>query len=150
MTTTDPTTAPDPAAPSNPADDTDQTLTDTCESSGAFLAGLIAAGMLDHVGTPKLLPTLLFPEFPNADPALIQAVWDRALPVGFRCGQLAAYPKWTPEGLDRMRQALREAGYEGMGRLAGRSANTIRPRTQTGVHPADTDHPHTHDQWAGE
>lgn len=124
--------------PPNPADtaaaeavaDVDMALVERCESSGEYLAGLIAAGTLDSVGRPDKLPELTFPD---ANPWDVRAVWDAALAVGYRAGKLAARPE--TEGLDKLRAALYEAGYQGMGRLAARSATVHQPRVTRTVLP---------------
>ncbi|WP_093803925.1 hypothetical protein [Streptomyces sp. Wb2n-11] len=132
MTTT-PTPAPAPDAPG--ADLTtaaDHVLAERCANSGQYIAGLIAAGMLDAVGTPRQLPRYLFPD---VDPAVAQEIFDRGAATGYRAAMLAANPQWTREGIDRLRAALRDAGYSAMGASADRTANTLRPLD----HPADTD-----------
>ncbi|WP_331731607.1 hypothetical protein OG298_45400 (plasmid) [Streptomyces sp. NBC_01005] len=107
----------------------DQALADRCQSSGDYLAGLLAAGTLEAAGAPRKLPELLFPDY---DPDIVRAVWEAALPVGYQAGKLAGQPKWTPDALDRLRAALNDAGYTAMGNLAARSAAIHPPR-----HPAD-------------
>ncbi|WP_331723383.1 hypothetical protein [Streptomyces atratus] len=114
----------------------DQAHADRCQTSGDYLAGLLAAGTLEAAGTPKKLPELLFPDY---DPAVVRAVWEAALPVGYRAGRLAGQPRWTPDALNRFRTALADAGYEAMAGKAARSAGIHPPR-----HPADDevlDHP---------
>ncbi|MEV3996651.1 hypothetical protein AB0K62_13375 [Streptomyces halstedii] len=123
MTTTP---IPQPSA----AADTDQVLADRCQSSGDYLAGLIAHGMLEAVSRPGKLPELLFPD---GDPVLVRAVWEAALAVGYQAGKLSARPTWTPDALHRLRAALDTAGYKAMGRMAARSASIHPPR-----HPAET------------
>lgn len=112
---------------------TDQVIAERCESSGQYIAGLLAAGALEAAGTPRKLPELLFA---NADPAVVRAVWDAALAVGYRAGQLSVRPSWTPADLHRLRGALVDAGFRTMGRLAARSASLHPPR-----HPADDEVP---------
>lgn len=144
MTTT-PTPAPTPDAP----DATDVTaaadlaLTERCANSGQYIAGLIAAGMLETVGTPRQLPRYLFP---NVPPEVAQEIFDRGAATGYRAANLAANPQWTREGLDRLRAALRDAGYTAMASTVDRSANTTRPLPICGNgedaqlrHPADQD-----------
>ncbi|MFJ5294517.1 hypothetical protein [Streptomyces sp. NPDC088348] len=123
---TTPTPAPAAAA------DVDQALTLRCTSSGQFLAGIMAAGMLDTLARPTQLPADLFPD---VDQAVVTAIWNRALTVGYRAGQMVAQPRWTPENLHRLKDALAEVGYVHMGALADRSANTLR----AGEHPADVE-----------
>ncbi|MET9436973.1 hypothetical protein [Streptomyces sp. NPDC006551] len=118
-----------------PAAAADQVLAERCTTSGEYLAGLIAAAMLDVAGQPEKLPALLFPDL---DPQVVERVWNTALPVGFRLGTLVSNPRWTPTALRRLRAALDDAGYTAMGQLADRSARTLDP------HPADTDTPRGH------
>lgn len=122
------TTAPVTADAPSPAH-VDQVLADRCQSSGDYLAGLLAAAHLEAAGTVRKLPTDLFPDW---DPVMVQAVWDAALPVGFQAGKLSVRPTWTRDALDRLQAALHDAGFEAMGRLAARSATLHPPR-----HPAD-------------
>ncbi|MFG3244173.1 hypothetical protein [Streptomyces sp. NPDC048157] len=125
---------PAPAAPvtgltARPAAADDQALANRCQSSGDYLAGLIAAGTLEAAGTVRRLPADLFPDY---DPVMVEAVWQAALPVGFRAGQLSVRPSWTPDALNRLRAELANAGYTAMGNLAARSAAIHPPQ-----HPAD-------------
>ncbi|MEU6925489.1 hypothetical protein [Streptomyces sp. NPDC046631] len=122
-------TAPVTGLTARPAATDDQALANRCQSSGDYLAGLLAAGTLEAAGTPRKLPELLFPDY---GPEIVRAVWEAALPVGYQAGKLAGQPKWTPAALDRLRAALYDAGYTAMGNLAARSAAVHPPR-----HPAD-------------
>ncbi|MFJ1782479.1 hypothetical protein ACIOKA_37870 [Streptomyces anulatus] len=128
-TTADSTPAPTVDAPS-PAH-VDQALADRCQTSGDYLAGLLAAGHLEAAGTVRKLPADLFPDWP-AD--MVQAVWDAALPVGFHAGRVSVRPTWAPDALGRASAALDEAGYAAMGRLTARSTRVHPPR-----HPADSE-----------
>lgn len=130
MTTTAPGSTPaTPDAPS-PAH-VDQALANRCQSSGDYLAGLLAAGHLEAAGTVRKLPTALFPDW---DPDMVQAVWDAALPVGYQAGKLSARPTWTPDALHRLQDLMVEAGFQAMGRLVARSASLHPTR-----HPADNE-----------
>ncbi|MGW0948460.1 hypothetical protein ACWD4O_38720 [Streptomyces sp. NPDC002623] len=119
MTTTAPTPA--SAAPTLFGTDptVDRALDGTAHTSAAFLAGLIAAAMLDTVGRPAKLPDLLFPDLP---PEAVQRVWDTALAVGYRAGRLAVAPRFHRDTLARLRDALSDAGYTAMARTAGHTA----------------------------
>lgn len=109
----------------------DDRLAQRCTSSAQFLAGVIAAAMLDTVARPSQLATDLFPHIPPED---VTAVWNRALAVGYLAGQLTARPNWTREALTALRGELNAAGHTSMGALTARSANTLpAPR------PADHD-----------
>ena len=107
----------------------DQALADRCQTSGDYLAGLIAAGTLEAAGAPRKLPEVLFADY---DPAVVREIWDAALAVGYRAGKLAGQPRWTPDALNRLRAAMQDAGYNAMAAKAGRSASIHPPR-----HPAD-------------
>ncbi|MER6602577.1 hypothetical protein [Streptomyces parvus] len=121
-----------PAAADVPSPDhVDQALADRCQTSGDYLAGLLAAGHLEAAGTVRKLPTAQFPDWP-AD--MVQAVWNAALPVGFQAGRTSVRPTWAPDALHAASAALHEVGFEAMGRLAARSA-TLRPAR----HPADSE-----------
>ncbi|MEV2259122.1 hypothetical protein AB0J13_10740 [Streptomyces anulatus] len=135
-----PTTAPAASVPSrgDAADapspgHVDRALADRCQTSGDYLAGLLAAAHLEAAGSVRKLPAAQFPDWP-AD--MVQAVWDAALPVGFQAGRVSVHPTWAPDALDRACDALTGAGFEAMGRLAARSANLHPPR-----HPADSEQP---------
>ncbi|MEU9615883.1 hypothetical protein AB0D56_30640 [Streptomyces sp. NPDC048209] len=135
--TTPATPSPAPAAPTDVANvdptvvTADGVLAERAQNAGEYLAGLLAAGTLDAAGTPTKLPHLLFPD---VDPWIVNAIWEAALPIGFRAGKLAAQPRWTPEALDRLRIQLHDAGYQAMAGLTARSRNIHPPR-----HPADDD-----------
>ncbi|MFF7190582.1 hypothetical protein ACFZAR_36430 [Streptomyces sp. NPDC008222] len=131
MTTEIPTT---PA----PADDAgfevmraDAVLTGRAMSSGQFLAGLIARGELETVGTPSKLPQDLFP---GVDPVVVQEVWDRALAVGVNAGRAYWAPRLHPEELESVRGVLADAGFHAMGGAVGRSQRVVE---RARVHPGD-------------
>lgn len=113
--------------------DTDHALAERCTSAGEYLAGLLAAAELDTVGRPAQLPEDLFPYLAPWD---VRMVWDRALAVGYRAGQMSANPQWTPAALDRLRDALAKAGY---GQMAAQTARSHHTTTPTRPHPADRD-----------
>lgn len=160
-------TTPNPQPPTSPANPpaaaaaeadpgaVDQALAERARTSADVLAGIIAASMLDTCGTPDKLPELLFPHIP---PEHVRQVWQAALPVGYRAGQLTARPQWTTDGLDRLRAALYDAGYRGMGRLADRAAFAAPSRALPGAgvdaEPDDDTHGRVDDgadsTWAGE
>ncbi|MFD9443449.1 hypothetical protein [Streptomyces sp. NPDC060001] len=90
----------------------DLTLAGRAVSSGPWIAGLILAAELDTVGTPRKLARDLFP---GTDPAVVQEIWDRALAVGVRAGQLMAAPRFNRDKLARLQGELVEAGHAAMG-----------------------------------
>lgn len=77
------------------------------------LAGIIADAQLDTAGSPRKLPMDLFPEFP---PEMVQAVWERALVVGVRAGQLLGAPRFYRDKLHRLQGELADAAYASMAR----------------------------------
>lgn len=114
----------------------DGELVERCQSSGDYLAGLIADGILDTVGRPAKLPELMWP---HVDPELVRLIWEAGVAAGFAAGRTAGRPQWTRERLDRARTALQEAGYEGMAHIVART-NTLHPQP----HPADHTTPRSH------
>ncbi|MCX4911901.1 hypothetical protein [Streptomyces sp. NBC_00878] len=96
---------------------TDAVLAGRAICSGEYLAGLILAAQLDTVGTPRKLARDLFP---GVDPVVVQRIWDRALVVGVRAGQLMGSPRFNRDKLARLRGELLEAGHHAMGPMLGR------------------------------
>ena len=85
----------------------------------AYLAGLIASGQLDTVGSPRKLPQDLWPQ---ADPVLqelVQEVFQRGVAVGFRAGRFFGAPRFYRDKLASLQGRLAEAGYAAMGRAMG-------------------------------
>jgi hypothetical protein len=106
----------------------DAVLCGRAASSGEYLAGLILNGQLETVGRPDRLAQDLFP---HVDPAVVQAIWDRALAVGLHAGRRSAAPRFYRDELARVQGVLAEAGYVAMARMVGRSRRLVAP------HPAD-------------
>lgn len=96
-----------------------------------FLAGVLAAAETDTVGGPLKLPTDIWPD---ADPALVLAIWERACAVTWRTAQMAASPWLYRDRLESLRGQLLEAGHEAMGRSVQRSLGLV---ARDGMHPAD-------------
>ncbi|KFG02747.1 hypothetical protein IQ62_00210, partial [Streptomyces scabiei] len=90
----------------------DAVFTGRAMSSAQFLAGLLVNGQLETVGRPDRLPADLFPD---ADPVVVQAVWDRALAVGLHAGRVSSAPRLYRDQLDRIAGTLAGAGYVAMG-----------------------------------
>ena len=115
----------------------DVLLGERARSSGEFLAGLIAAGELATVGTPRLLPGDLFPD---GDPGLVRVVWDRALAVGLHAGRVSGAPRFHRDELARLQEELHAAGFRVMGGMVGRShalvAHASVERVEHGPAPA--------------
>lgn len=121
----------------------DMVLAGRATLSAEYLRGLAIAGQVASAGAPRKLPLDLFPGFPDADPALIQEVWDRALVVGMRMERLAARPYYYRDQLERLRGELDAAGYAAM---AGSVAQVLA--TAVPEHPADGESEgRGHDEW---
>lgn len=137
MTTPAPSTPTnDPAARAEQAEQVDAALAARCTSSGTWIAGLIAAGLLDTVGRPHKLPEALFPD---TDPDIVRAIWDAALPVGYRAGRYAAAPRFHRDTLTRLQHALADAGHHAMAGLVHQTVTTLPPPPTAAEHPADDD-----------
>ncbi|RSN55580.1 hypothetical protein DMH12_15285 [Streptomyces sp. WAC 04229] len=117
----------------------DAVLCGRAMSSGEFLAGLIANAQLETVGRPDKLARDLWPD---ADPVLIQAVWDRALAVGFHAGRVSAAPRMFRDQLDRLAGVFAKAGFHAMAGSVARSRRLVAPEAPP--HPADGETEHGH------
>lgn len=118
---------------------TDSVLAGRAMSAGAFLAGLIANAQLETVGRPDKLAVDLWPE---ADPALVQQIWNRALAVGLHAGRRSASPRLYRDEMDRIAGQFAAAGFHAMGGSVGRSRRLVAP--ERGVHPVDGEQAHGH------
>ncbi|CAK7288580.1 hypothetical protein [Streptomyces misionensis] len=103
---------------------TDAVLAGRAVSSAQFLAGLLAAAELETAGRPAKLPADLFPD---ADPAVVQAVWDRALAVGFHAGRVSAAPRLFRDQLDRVAGEFEAVGFAAMAGMVRRSRALVAP-----------------------
>lgn len=109
----------------------DAVLTGRAMSSAEFLTGLILNGQLETAGRPdKLARDMWLDE----NPALIQAVWERALAVGFHAGRTSVTPRLYRDQMDRITGQFEEAGYQAMGRSVARARRLVAPEL---AHPAD-------------
>lgn len=120
------------SAVEQPAPPVDFVLAGRAVSTGAHIAGLILAAQLDTVGTPRKLPRDLFP---GVDAAVVQEIWDRAMVVGVRTGQLMTAPRFNRDKLARLQGELVEAGHAAMGGMLGRSR--VAAERAPEWHPAD-------------
>jgi hypothetical protein len=129
-------TTPTPAGPAPEGDSAplavDGALAARAVSEGERLAGLIVAGQLDTVGTPRKLPMDLFPD---DDPETVARVWARALVVGVRAGQLMGTPRFYRDKLATLQAQLDRAGFEAMGRAMGPVLSVAERAPEW--HPAD-------------
>lgn len=117
----------------------DAVLAGRAMSSGQFIAGLLAEAALATVGRPDKLAADLFP---GVDAVMVQAIWDRALAVGFHAGRLHASPRLYRDEMERIAGVYAEIGHAAMGGLVRRSRALVAP--EVGVHPADGEAAHGH------
>lgn len=117
---------------------TDAVLCGRAMSSGEYLAGVLMAGELDTVGCPDKLARDLWPD---QDPVLIQAVWERAVVVGYRAAQVAGDERGQGERLHVLQGRLTEAGFRAMGGSVAKSRRLVAPELS---HPADGEAGHGH------
>ncbi|MGQ4437945.1 hypothetical protein ACN6LI_003310 [Streptomyces violaceoruber] len=134
-----PTTTPSPAddaADGGPLEDAafgtmraDAVHAGRAMSSGEFLAGLIANGLLKTVGRPDKLPSAIWPD---QDPVVVQEIWQLGLAVGLHAGRRSDSPAHYRDEMARVSAALSEAGFHAMAGLVSRSRRLVAPE-----HPAD-------------
>jgi hypothetical protein len=105
-------------------------------SSGEFLAGLIANGLLKTVGRPDKLPSAIWPD---QDPVVVQEIWQLGLAVGLHAGRRSDSPAHYRDEMARVSAALSEAGFHAMAGLVSRSRRLVAPE-----HPADGEAGHGH------
>lgn len=101
-------------------------------SSAEYYAGLLLAGQVDTLGSPRKLPADMFPD---VDPAVVQEIWDRAVVVASRAAQFASSPWLHRDRLQGLQDRLTEAGFHAMGGSVGRSLRMVVREDQ--VQPAD-------------
>lgn len=107
----------------------DGVLSGRAMSAAVFLAGVLATAELETVGRPEKLPQDLFP---HVDPAVVEAIWQRALAVGLHAGRVSASPRLYRDQMLRVQGEFEAVGFAVMGRLVGRSRGVVDP-----PHPAD-------------
>ncbi|MDX2658328.1 hypothetical protein PV402_39775 [Streptomyces scabiei] len=100
----------------------DEVLAGRAAESGRLLAGLILAAELDTAGAPRKLPADLFPD---VDPVVVQAVWDRALVVGIRAAQFLAAPRFHRDRLARLQGELEAAAFAAMGSMVAGARSAV-------------------------
>ncbi|MFF8544747.1 hypothetical protein ACF060_31175 [Streptomyces werraensis] len=108
----------------------DAVLAGRAMSSGEFLAGLIASALLEEVGRPEKLPTVMWSD---QDPQVVQEIWQVALAVGLHAGRRSMNARLYRDELDRVQESLRKAGFDAMAGLVSRSRRLVAPEG----HPVD-------------
>ena len=135
MTDTTATPAPAPFSAQESGVDVGQedlVLTGRHVSTGQYLAGLMAGAELHTAGRPDRLPRDVFPE---GDPGLVQAVWERACAVTWRAASLHFASRSDPAVLAKLREELEGAGFHAMAGTVGRAARVVERAAL--AHPAD-------------
>lgn len=112
----------------------DAVLAARAVADAEHVAGLILAAELDTAGRPDKLPADLFP---GEDPEVVARVWQRALVVGIRAGQMMQSPRFRRDQLARLQGELLEAGHYAMGAMVGRSAAAAARVPER--HPVDSE-----------
>ncbi|MBE4790313.1 hypothetical protein [Streptomyces caniscabiei] len=110
----------------------DLVLTGRHVSTAEYLAGLMTAAALDTAGRADRLPRDLFPE---GDPELVQAVWERACAVTWRAAGLHFASRADPAVLAKLRAEFEGAGFHAMAGTTGRALSVVERAAS--VHPAD-------------
>lgn len=118
---------------------TDLTCAGMATSSGQFLAGLMADGMLDAVGRPEKLTRFLFPD---VDPAVVDEIFNLGAAAGFRAGRVHANPGFRRDELEAHRAVLDAIGFHAMPGQVARSAALVS--RAAGTHPADSESAREH------
>lgn len=109
-----------PAAVPDPAvEAADAVLAERARVDGEFIAGLILAGQLDTVGSPRKLPMDLWPQSDPVVQELVLEVFQRGVAVGFRAGRFFGAPRFYRDKLASLQARLAEAGFAAMGRGVG-------------------------------
>ncbi|MDX2948027.1 hypothetical protein [Streptomyces caniscabiei] len=135
MTDTTATPAPAPFSVQESGVDVGQAdlvLTGRHVSTAQYLAGLMAGAELDTAGRADRLPRDLFPE---GDPELVQAVWERACAVTWRAAGLYYAARADPAVLAKLRDDFEGAGFHAMAGTTGRALRVVERAAS--VHPAD-------------
>lgn len=86
--------------------------------AGAHIAGLLTAAQVATVPTPA---ALLKDLWPDVDPAVVQAIYDRGVEVGWRGARYYAAPRLHGEELAQVQAVLEAAGHEAMRGMVARS-----------------------------
>lgn len=97
--------------------------------AGAYIAGLLTGAQAATAPTPQ---ALLKDAWPGVDPAVVQAIYERGVEVGWRGAQLYAAPRLHGAELAEVQDRLAKAGFEAMRGLVARSRELATRR-----HPVD-------------
>ncbi|MFI9331911.1 hypothetical protein ACIGZJ_30770 [Kitasatospora sp. NPDC052868] len=90
--------------------------------SAQILAGLMTAGLLEHVRTPDALTDVLAPHVP-AGPERDRLVFTAGAAAGLWAGQRRRRGHWDPDELQHAADDLYASGWAAMGLLAADAAH---------------------------
>jgi hypothetical protein len=110
----------------------DLVLTGRVMCTGAYIAGLLAAGLVRSAATPHSLAKDLWPD---VDPAIVQEIFDRGCATGWMGHELYQAPKLRGAELRSAQKVLSEMGHLAMGPLVARSQAVAERFPEW--HPAD-------------
>ncbi|CQR59199.1 hypothetical protein [Streptomyces leeuwenhoekii] len=108
----------------------DAVLTGRNMGAGAYIAGILTGAQAATAPTPQ---ALLKDMWPGVDPAVVQAIYERGVEVGWRGHALYQAPRLSGAELAEAQERLRAAGFEAMRGLVARSRELAGRR----LHPAD-------------
>ena len=89
------------------------------------LAGLLAAGLLDEVGSAERLPDALASTLPAEE---VYRLFQLGARVGFAAGYRKGQRRWDPTGLAEAEQVWRDAGDVVLARMVCAAAAVVPPR----------------------
>ena len=98
--------------------------------AGAYIAGLLTAAQVATAPTPAAVLKDLHPDL---DPAVVQAIYDRGIEVGWRGHAYYQAPRMHGEELARVQAECEAAGHEAMRGMVAR-ARVLASRSR---HPGD-------------
>ncbi|BFP50074.1 hypothetical protein KCMC57_64420 (plasmid) [Kitasatospora sp. CMC57] len=100
-------------------------------SSAMVLAGLLSAGLLQHVRSPGALVEVLAPSVPPGAER-DRLVFAAGAAAGLWAGQCRARTRWEPAALQRAADDYFAAGWAAMGGLAEQAAAVVPDRPGVG------------------
>ncbi|MGW0014620.1 hypothetical protein ACWDVX_33330 [Streptomyces tendae] len=141
-----PTTSPSPADDAfegGPLEDAafetmraDAVLTGRNMGAGAHIAGILSGAQAATAPTPA---ALLKDVWPDVDPVVVQAIYERGVEVGWRGHALYQAPRFRGAELAEAQESCARAGFMAMQGAIGRSRELAGRQ-----HPADGEAGHGH------
>jgi len=115
----------------------DAVLTGRNMGAAAHIAGILTGAQAATAPTPQ---ALLKDVWPDVDPAVVQAIYERGVEVGWRGRAFYQAPRLHGAALAEAQELLAAAGFEAMRGSVARS----RQLAARGRHPADGEAGHGH------